>query len=111
MTAAEVEEMVSWFRGRLDEDERNWAPVLRGAKKNGKTFAARMLREVDACRRILDEVVPDILADEAQIDMEFGVSGDPPQASNAVRLVKLLVWSRADRPGYKREWGPELTRE
>lgn len=61
--------------------------------------------------RILDEVVPDILADEAQIDMEFGVSGDPPQASNAVRLVKLLVWSRADRPGYKREWGPELTRE
>lgn len=66
---------------------------------------ARVLREVEAKRRILDEIVPLIDQMDAQIESEWGSGLGPTGESD--RLVKLLALPYADRPGYREEWRPE----
>ncbi|MER5715748.1 DUF6221 family protein [Streptomyces sp. NPDC002132] len=65
---------------------------------------ARVLREVDAKRRILGEVVPEIDGMESRIDGEWG-AGDPTERESS-RLLRLLALPYADRPGYREEWRP-----
>lgn len=63
---------------------------------------ARVLAEVDAKRRILDEVVPDL----NRLDglMETQERGGWHEDSD--KLTRLLALPYADRPGYQEDWRP-----
>ncbi|WP_086711204.1 DUF6221 family protein, partial [Streptomyces antimycoticus] len=62
---------------------------------------ARVLREIDAKRRMIAEVVPEARKAEAMIDEEWGSGSDTDGD-----LLRLLALPYADRPGYREEWRP-----
>ena len=62
---------------------------------------ARVLREIDAKRQLLDELLPDLEHADRLIEGEWG-SGDDV----ARRFVRLLSLPYSDRPGYREEWRP-----
>lgn len=124
-----MDELVRWLGKQLDEDERiakeagvrslewrlatplddeelgdaSWLrpPELKHAERHDP---ARVLREVEAKRRILSEVVPEIDGLEDRIDSEWG-AGDPAERES-VALLRMLVLPYNDRPGYREEWRP-----
>lgn len=63
---------------------------------------ARVLREVEAKRKILDEVVPEIKGMDQQIISEWGTSQDVPDAHLPLLKIMASVWS--DHPDYQQEW-------
>lgn len=72
---------------------------------------ARVLREIDAKRRMVDEV----LAYEAKIDGEWGcchgadeiAAGQCPEIQpTSITALRLLALPYADRPSYREEWAP-----
>jgi len=65
---------------------------------------ARVLREIDAKRRIIAEVIPEIDGMEDRIDGEWG-AGDPMERES-VTLLRLLALPYSDRPGYRDDWRP-----
>jgi acetylornithine deacetylase/succinyl-diaminopimelate desuccinylase-like protein len=134
MEGKPMDDLVTWLRVQLDEDER----VAREVPPNFDLFdgtgivvmkthdparsrsvtlpssvavfavrhnPARALREVEAKRRILDEIVPLIDQLDAKIEEEWGNGPYPTGESD--RLVKLLAMPYAGRPGYRDEWRPE----
>jgi hypothetical protein len=64
---------------------------------------ARVLREVDAKRRILNDVLPTMQADELRIAGEWGVGSDPVREASD-DLLSLLAPPYADHPDYRSEW-------
>lgn len=148
-----MDDLVTWLRGQLDEDERvareagpgPWMAITTRDFTGGPDSAldlggptgrvvlagwfdddpirppesehiarwdpARVLAEVDAKRRILDE----ILAYESKIDGEWGcchsaegiAAGQCPDIRpDDIHAVRLLALPYADRPGYREEWRP-----
>lgn len=101
-----MDDLITWLRAQLDDDER----VAREAQAeafglypdgHGDATLAflnrfnedRVLAEVDATRRILDELaigVPD---------------GDPDGWLGSI--ARLLALPYAGRPGYHEEWSPD----
>ena len=65
---------------------------------------ARVLREVEAKRKILAEVVPAIEAMDMQIINEYGTSQDEPDAHWPLLRIMAVVWS--DHPDYDPEMAP-----
>jgi hypothetical protein len=61
--------------------------------------------EVEAKRRILDQVVPDVRRMEERIGEEWS-SGEPGNHDTSDALIRLLALPCADRPGYREEWRP-----
>ncbi|MGW0495058.1 DUF6221 family protein [Streptomyces sp. NPDC003007] len=66
---------------------------------------ARVLREIDAKRRIVAEIVPAMNEMDEQIHGEWGSSYDPIDYESET-LLRLLALPYADRPGYREEWRP-----
>ena len=66
---------------------------------------ARVLVEVEAKRRILDDVLPTMQADELRIAGEWGVGTDPVREASD-DLLSLLALPYADHPDYREEWKP-----
>jgi hypothetical protein len=66
---------------------------------------ARVLREVEAKRRLLDEVKQLIDTLDAKIESEWGDGHDGPTGESDL-LLKLLALPYSDRPGYREEWRP-----
>jgi hypothetical protein len=64
---------------------------------------ARVLREVDAKQRILDDVLPTMQADELRIAGEWGVGSEPVREASD-DLLSLLALPYADHPDYRSEW-------
>jgi hypothetical protein len=68
---------------------------------------ARVLRQVERDRRILDDIVDRIDGLEDAADHEYRVQ---PRTESEVyvsdALVRLLALPYADRPGYRDEWRP-----
>jgi hypothetical protein len=73
---------------------------------------ARVLREIEAKRRMITEVAA---AHASAIDMEHACCHDPEQilageceqhAPNDLPLLRLLALPYADRPGYEEGWAP-----
>jgi Family of unknown function (DUF6221) len=116
-----VEDLVLWLRAQLDDDERvareasryddedaaewkityGWSRVARhkvhrtGMRQTlppGAPSPARVLAEVDAKRRIIDEAIR-----LESYDGEF-------------EFLELLALPYADRPGYREEWRPVTRR-
>jgi hypothetical protein len=71
---------------------------------------ARVLREVEAKRRVLDETVPAMNGMDDRIDGEWGVGEMDPSEYESVDLLRLLALPYADHPEYQDEWRPDDTR-
>jgi hypothetical protein len=78
------------------------SPSREEAEHIARWDPARVLAEVDAKRRILDEIVPLIDEMDGRIESEWGLRMEPIGESDA--LVKLLALPYADQPGYRPEW-------
>jgi hypothetical protein len=65
---------------------------------------ARVLREADAKRRILDEIIPRMNDMDDQIHAEFGVGPMDPSTYETLGLLRLLALPYADHPDYRAEW-------
>jgi hypothetical protein len=65
---------------------------------------ARVLREVAAKRRILDDIVPIMNATDEQINSEWGVGPMAPGDYESVELLKILALPYVDHPDYNPEW-------
>jgi hypothetical protein len=63
---------------------------------------ARVLAEVEAQRRIVDEIAPEVERHDDQITAEWGGSND----GTAEKLLCLLALPYADHPDYRPEWKP-----
>ncbi|MGW0914664.1 DUF6221 family protein [Streptomyces sp. NPDC002784] len=64
---------------------------------------ARVLRELDAKRRFLDSLLPDLEQADRCIEGEWGSSDDLTE-----RTLRLLALPYAHRPGYRSEWADTL---
>lgn len=116
-----MDDLVTWLRAQLDDDERAARAAQRywhGVRIESATEAEedharrwdpeRVLAEVDAKRRILDQIVPDVNGMDAQIEGEWGCGPrdevDDPYVGDT--LTKLLALPYAGRSGYQEEWRP-----
>lgn len=66
---------------------------------------SRVLAEVEAKRRILDDVLPTMQSDEMRIAGEWGVGSEPVREASD-DLLSLLALPYADHPDYREEWKP-----
>lgn len=87
-----------WAIQREETGEWNSYAYIRIAK-------ARVLAEVAAKRRILDDVLPTMQADEMRIAGEWGVGSEPVREASD-DLLSLLALPYADHPDYREEWKP-----
>lgn len=69
---------------------------------------ARVLAEVDAKRRILDDVVDEASGLDAQVDGEFrvGIRDTKTEPYLGDVLLRLLALPYASHPDYREEWRP-----
>jgi hypothetical protein len=121
-----VSDLIEFLRARLDDDERVARQMMaepggfyleaETAATNIVAVAAhvyrwtpkRALAEVDAKRRILDEIVDEATGIDMQLDGEFRV-GPRDRATEPYlgdTLAKVLALPYADHPGYREEWRP-----
>jgi len=78
----DIDELFDWYRAQLDEDERTATAALAGdVAWGGPVEPAQVQRDVAAKRHLLD-------------------AGTPGPG------LRELALEFADRPGYRREWGP-----
>lgn len=98
-----MDDLITWLRAQLDEDERAaraWMPFGTPTAADREHIArhdpARVLAEVDAKRRILDEC-------------ESAIRKSAPRSNlNDLgwTVLRPLALPYADRPGYRDEWRP-----
>jgi hypothetical protein len=114
-----MDELVTWLRAQLDDDERKvaamerearrvqTAPIFQGHPPNWLAGVdifvspTRWRAEVEARRRILD--ARDESARMANGDNDHGMAAD---ADAMDWCVKVLALPYADREGYREEWRP-----
>lgn len=99
--------VVPWlFSGRAEADLAQWGRVeIAGLARAhiARHDPARVLAEVEAKRRILDDVLPTMKADEMRIAGEWGVGSEPVREASD-DLLSLLALPYADHPDYRAEW-------
>jgi hypothetical protein len=111
-------DVVEFLRARLDEDE---AEARRGAAARFPVAdfsmyynaddevmvatCARVLREVEAKRRMLDEVVDQIDGFDADLEMSRGTGGYRTTGESDL-LKHLLASAYSDHPDYDPSWAP-----
>lgn len=102
--------VITWYRHPTEGWDdmaklRSWADTSNGWTQE------RVLAEVEAKRRLID----DVLLYEAKIDSEWGcchnadeiASGECEEISpSEVPALRLLALPYADQPGYREEWRP-----
>ncbi|MFI1524950.1 DUF6221 family protein [Streptomyces griseus] len=113
-----MDDLVQFLRDRLAEDEQTARAAGDGwygydpeqqiafvppedSRHIARHDPARVLREVEAKRRILDEVVPEVEKAEEMIEDEWHTSTDA-----ADDLIRLLALPYADHPDYQDTWRP-----
>lgn len=67
---------------------------------------AYALADLDAKRRILNEIVPAMDGMDDRIDSEWGVGAMDPSEYESVGLLRLLALPYTDHPEYRPEWAP-----
>jgi hypothetical protein len=125
-----MDELVQWLRAQLDEDERiarethpvflrwdydefvkeirdlgNGNEIASGVIPRYGAFIAehdpaRVLREIDAKRRMLDAYAGVAANDVNEVEYAHGYANALGEA------VRLLALPYVDRPGYREEWRP-----
>lgn len=118
-----MDELVRWLRAQLDEDEQEAQDALKRATTTRRRIGgewvedtvqppewrrsvwgpARVLREIDAKRRVLDWYKQRAAVDSRGEDPDDyeNVTG-----STLETVVQMLALPYADRPGYRDEWRP-----
>jgi hypothetical protein len=114
-----MSDLVEFLRARLDEDEQaaratsdgawftqrtletNLSAAVADAAFIARSTPKRMLAEVEAKRRMLTDLYPEIKADGETI---LGEWGDDPCDRDMV--LYLLALPYADHPDYRDEWRP-----
>ncbi|WP_422744313.1 DUF6221 family protein [Micromonospora sp. WMMD754] len=103
-----VDDLVTWMRQQLDDDERAaraWLPLGNPAAADREHIArhdpARVLAEVDAKRRVIDVLRGFEPNDEWSTQPDMGL-----RQNNAAGALRALALPYADRPGYRDEWRP-----
>lgn len=106
MVAPGTPDLAAFLRARLDEDaaEAEADEALAHEQATG-WLPERVLRDVAAKRRIIDEIVPVIDELDALLESERG-SGAYKTSGESDRLLKLLALLYADHPDYDEEWRP-----
>ncbi|MEU3976876.1 DUF6221 family protein [Streptomyces bacillaris] len=66
----------------------------------------RALREIEAKRRILDDVIPTMDGMTAQIHGEWGTGPLGPDDYESILLLRLLALPYADHTDYQDHWRP-----
>ncbi|MCX5522182.1 DUF6221 family protein [Streptomyces bobili] len=101
--------VVPWlYSGRAEADFAQWGriEIATLAKDHiARHDPARVLADVAAKRRILDDVLPTMQADEVSIAGEWGVGPDPVREASD-DLLSLLALPYAEHPDYREEWKP-----
>ncbi|MDX2550101.1 DUF6221 family protein [Streptomyces stelliscabiei] len=101
--------VVPWlYSGRAEADLAQWGRVeiaTLAMDYIARHDPARVLAEVEAKRRILDDVVPTMQSDELRIAGEWGVGSDPVREASD-DLLSLLALPYVDHPDYREEWKP-----
>jgi hypothetical protein len=118
--------LAGWLRAQFDEDERiarkntgndglgddgdfpdyrtyDGADIDAACEFLRRFTSQRELREVEAKRRILDEVVPQVNAMDDKIESEWGNGGEGPHDETWL-LLRIMALPFAGRPGYLEEW-------
>jgi hypothetical protein len=112
-----MSEMITWLRQQLDDDERvaraakaepwnfysdgHYGAVAEFLNRWDPTDPARVLAEVEAKRRILDEHAPD----DADLERKYCTRcGDWPTVEWPCPTVRLLAQPYAGRDGWRDEW-------
>lgn len=113
-----MDDLVTWLRAQLAEDERAaraWLPFGNPTDADRDHIArhdpVRMLADVDAKRRILDLHAPVNGYDpNGPVCSTCGEPGNLGDETAVVRwpcpTVRLVVLPYADRAGYQAEWRP-----
>ena len=76
------------------------------ARHNVRHDPARVLREVEAKRRILDEMATTIAGVRQVLVCDDACECGPGDPGSTCHIVRLLALPYADQPGYRREWAP-----
>ena len=118
-------EIVEFLRARLDEDEQRWRDIAAKVAADRGSFVvlglahpelaagdcpsdlgeidpARVLREVEAKRRIVEELTARERADDSEEGLWHKVGYDRA----AFDVLRLLALPYADRDGWREEWRP-----
>lgn len=114
-----MDDLVRWLRAQLDEDERiawdacgpgnRWEVADSGASVSqedrdaahiARHDPARVLREIDAKRRLLARYEELLTASKKE-----GLIGDVTEEYQDF-LLRLLALPYADRPGFREGWAP-----
>lgn len=107
-----VDDLVTWLRDQLDEDER-FARHMENAvwpaewpDDAARQFSAywtppRVLAEVDAKRRMVGRLAETLASSSEYFTVE---SCDEPDAILAERMLRLLALPYGDRPGFNPQW-------
>jgi hypothetical protein len=109
-----TDDLITWLRAQLDEDERvarAWLPLGNPTAADREHIArhdpARVLAEVDAKRRILDEhKTYDVHSGFGCGICAFNGWDKVIEPEGWCTTVRLLALPYADRLGYRSEWAP-----
>lgn len=117
-----MDDLVAFLRARFDDDERligeyeaymsqraaaagSYVLVEPPGWCAGEPFDIdRVLREVEAKRRILDEIVPAMDGMDDRINGEWGIGPIADEDYESVELLRLLALPYSDHPDYRTEW-------
>lgn len=101
-----MRDLMDFLRARLNADA-EWAEFVLAdpGAQNLHGVARRYLAEVEAKRKILDDVLPTMRTDEQRIAGEWGVGSDPVREASD-DLLSLLALPYASHPDYREEWKP-----
>jgi hypothetical protein len=107
--AKEWAEDSSWFKDMLDplpsqrRERPGWLPMItvEDVRHIARHDPARVLREVEAKRKILDDHAP--VVDGTQSSWKWFEGSE----SESERILRLLALPYSDRPGFREEWRPQ----
>lgn len=104
-----MDDLITWLRARLDEDEQD-APAVDDISE--RYNPARVLADVAAKRAIFDLHAaypqPQVMARGEIIACSMCGSVDDSPVDWPCDTVKLLAAAYADHPDYREEWRPQL---
>lgn len=112
-------DLISFVRQQLDEDERVWREAFGDPTElhlaehyfgpGARALLERQLPEVEAKRRILDEIVDEANGLDASVDLDrrIGIRDVSAEPFLGDQLVKLFAQPYAGRPGWREEWRTE----
>lgn len=111
-------ELIDWLNAQLDEDERMLerltASFMHGFETNDEepwghfTDERRLRADLEAKRRILDEIVDEANSLDHSVDQDrrVGIRDDTVEPYLGDLLLKVLASAYRHRSGYQEAWRP-----